>query len=132
MNSLVNMLEENEKFIQDEENKKRDVVINLVKRLYLELDIYSDTLIYIWLDNNRIKINMDGANSRFNIKKNTKFDINSQVDIKSPIFIDYLKQSVENFLAKRGISIYNFYFDSQKLIFKIKTFKKMDLEKCLY
>jgi len=132
MNSLVNILEENEKNISRDIEKKHEVFINLIKRLYLDLDIYSDTLIYIWNDNNRVKINMDGAKSLFCIKKNTKYDIDPLIDITSSKFSDYLEQSVKNFLAIRGIEIYGFYFNVKSIIFRIKSFKKIDLEKCLY
>jgi len=132
MNSLINIIEKNEKIISQENEKKQEIMINLIKRLYLDLDIYSNTLIYIWIDANRVKINMDGAKSLFGIKKNTKYDIDPLHDITSSDFSDYLEKSVKKFLAIRGIEIYDFYFNVKSVIFRIKSFKKMDLEKCLY
>jgi len=130
--NLLNVLEENEQEISKEENKKHDIIINLIKRLYYDLDIYSKSLIYIWQDDNRVKINMDGWMETFHIKNGTKYFHIPNVDVETPAVKEHIENQIKKFLKIRGLEIYNFYMDSKKIIFKIKAFKKVDLEKCLY
>lgn len=129
---LLNVLEEGEKALVNQDEKKHEIIINLIKRLYYDLDIYSESLIYIWVDNNRIKINMDGGKEVFRFKHGTRFSRMPNCEITDPGFIHYLEKQCVEFFKKRGVEIYNFYVDERKIIFKIKSFKNLDLEKCLY
>jgi len=130
--TLLKVLEENEHVVSEEENKKHEIMVNLIKRLYHDLDIYSKSLIYIWQDDNRIKINMDGGQETFHIKKGTKYFHNPEISEDSLILKEHIENQIKDFMKARGLEIYNFYMDPRKIIFKIKAFKKVDLEKCLY
>jgi len=130
--NLLNILEENEHEASKEEIRKHNIIINLVKRLYHDLDIYSKSLIYIWQDDNRIKINMDGGQETFHIKNGTKYFHSASVTTETLVLREHIENQIKEFLKIRGLEIYGFYMDPRKIIFKIKAFKKVDLEKCLY
>jgi hypothetical protein len=130
--NLLKALEEDVKWSEEADNKKHDIVLNLIKRMYHGLDIYSKSLIYIWQDDNRIKINMDGGTEKFHIKNGTKFFHIPSVTPETLVLREHIEKQITEFMKARDIDIYGFYMDSRKIIFKIKAFKKMDLEKCLY
>jgi len=126
--NLGDIIKIGEKELAEAKDTKRDALKNLLQRLYFNLDIYSSTLIYIWMDDNRIKISMDGFKHKFCIKHNTKFSNKNSIDIE---FKKYIETSIIEFLGDRGICIYNFFMDDSKVIFKIKAFKKITEEQCL-
>jgi len=130
--NLLNVLEENGQVVSEEANKKHEIIVNLIKRLYHDLDIYSKSLIYIWQDDNRIKISMDGGQETFHIKNGTKYFHIPNIAMETLVLKEHIENQVKEFMKIRGLEIYNFYMDPRKIIFKIKAFKKVDLEKCLY
>jgi hypothetical protein len=131
--NLLDVLKDNEDALQQEQDKKSVIIPNLVKRMYFELDVYSTSLIYIWKDNNRVKINMDGANEIFEIKHGTKFHrLPKDIKVKDDEFKNYIHEQISEFFKRYDIDIYGFYMDERKIIFKIKALSKVDLEKCLY
>lgn len=118
------------------EPKFRDVLIpttkkTILKASFLNIDLYSDSLIYTWLDKNRVKFSMDGSNNHFKIKKSTKF---YHKDIQLPDHIlneTEIKNGEKNELMlhierqfKEELNEYfevnGFMIDSRKIIFYIK------------
>jgi len=73
---LMDTLQEAEQEMVPEE-KPHDLYLvprqAILKAAFLNIDLYSDTLVYTWLDKNRVKFSLDGLNNKFLVKKNTKF-----------------------------------------------------------
>jgi hypothetical protein len=106
----------------------------IIKAGFINLDIFSDSLIYTWLDKNRVKFSIDGANNIFRIKKNTafyhsKFDLPDELPTKKEIekngktpLILHLEDQIKKEYQKY-FEIYNILISRRKIIFYIKDKK---------
>lgn len=103
----------------------------IIKASILNTDLYSDSLIYTWLDKNRVKFSIDGMSNRFKVKKNTKFyngnyglpdhiltDAEKKEGMKNPLMLHIENQFKEE--LKEYFDVYGFMIDQRKIIFYIK------------
>jgi len=118
---LMDALNSSDVLTEDEANHKN--LLDILKVLYFELDIYSEHPVYIWIDNKRIKFNLDGVNT-FKIKKGTKFStINPQfygIEKFKIDFYKHLETCIKEFLKKKDIGAYKFYIKDDKIIFYVR------------
>ena len=103
----------------------------IIKASFLNTDLYSESLIYTWLDKNRVKFSIDGANNQFKVKRNTKFyrenyglpdhiltDTEKNAGMKNPLMLHIEQQFKEE--LKEYFDVYGFMIDQRKIIFYIK------------
>lgn len=123
--NLLNYLDESKKVDTDKRN--HEIYLSFLKRLYFDLDICGDALVYIWTDDNRVKFSMDGF-EKFKIKKGTKFSHMPIDYLSDDKFKKHIESQINDILNPLGIFIYKFYMEEDKLIFKVKNFKKIKFE----
>ncbi len=106
----------------------------ILKSSFLNIDLYSESLVYTWLDKNRVKFSIDGFNNHFKIKKNTKFyngnyglpdHILTEKELKEGLKNPLMKLIEEQFKEelKDYFNVYGFLIDQRKIIFYIKDKK---------
>lgn len=135
---LLNTLKEAEKELFQGSTFDNTLILTtkktIIKASFLNIDLYSDSLIYTWLDKNRVKFSIDGAKNKFLVKKNTKFysrdsnfadlpdHILTQKELENGDGTELMKHIENQFKneLKEYFDVYGFVIDQRKIIFYIK------------
>jgi len=140
---LMDIARENEETIREEESYLKKILRGISALTFLELDIYYDVDLYLWLDKHsssiRIKFNIDDSiNNEFHIKKTSDFYIRGLRKLEGE-YKDSLDVSTANkqellefsFYKKQfkiirekfklyDYNVYNFYMKKNMIIFYVK------------
>jgi hypothetical protein len=96
---------------------------NLLKMIFQDLDIYTDTLLYIWIDKNRIKFGTDNSAS-FKIKKGTKYNLvnDKKLEDVPEMYMDLSIRIIS--LLEPYFKVKDVFIEKGKIIFYKEDYEK--------